>query len=68
MPLGLSQGIVTFMLERRSITTGVKPDGMHGMPLGLLRLSHPERDISERRLPIDLLPSYVGTYLVRSNL
>jgi hypothetical protein len=56
------------MLERRSITTGVKPDGMHGMPLGLLRLSHPERDISERRLPIDLLPSYVGTYLVRSNL
>jgi hypothetical protein len=32
---GLSQGIVTFMLGRRSITTGVKPDGMRRMPLGL---------------------------------
>ncbi len=31
----LSQGIVTFMLGRRSITTGIKPDGMHRMPLGL---------------------------------
>ena len=35
MPLGLSQGIVTFMLGRRSATTGVKPDGMAQMPLGL---------------------------------
>ena len=35
MPLGLSQGFVTFTLGRRSITTGVKPDGMHRMPLGL---------------------------------
>ena len=35
MPLGLSQGIVTFMLGRRSVTTGVKPDGMDRMPLGL---------------------------------
>ena len=35
MPLGLSQGIVTFTLGRRSATTGVKPDGMVRMPLGL---------------------------------
>ena len=28
MPLGLPQGIVTFMLGRRSITTGIKPNGM----------------------------------------
>ena len=32
---GLSLGIVTFMLGRRSITTDIKPDGMHRMPLGL---------------------------------
>ena len=35
MPLGLSQWIVTFMLGRRSATTGIKPDGMVRMPLGL---------------------------------
>jgi hypothetical protein len=32
---GLPLGIVTFMLGRRSITTGIKPDGMQQAVMGL---------------------------------
>jgi hypothetical protein len=40
MPLGLSQGILTFMIGRRSITTGIKPDGMHLSICPLQRFQH----------------------------